>query len=98
MNRETIDYRETAIEWQSSSRKNTQPSRLLSLINRVWESLTQNLLKRSEPQVWQVRDRAGNTYWKAYDPASGQSLVCSTEREVRIWLEHVLCRPDQPFL
>lgn len=40
-----------------------------------------------EVQVWQGRDRRGNTYWRVYDPVTKASDSFSSVNEVRIWLE-----------
>jgi hypothetical protein len=40
-----------------------------------------------EVQVWQVGDRAGNIYWRVYDPVTKASTSFGSSSEVRIWLE-----------
>ncbi|WP_143467513.1 hypothetical protein [Leptolyngbya ohadii] len=92
MNSKTVNRRGNSIELPSSKDENAQPSKLVSRWNQVWQSLSHHLMKDNEPQVWQRRDRYGNVWWVAYDPASGRSLLCSTEQEVRIWLEQTRYR------
>lgn len=38
-------------------------------------------------QIVQRRDRYGDTYWDAYDPATHSHHRFDTEQEVRIWLD-----------
>ena len=42
---------------------------------------------RTEPQISHKCDRNGNCYWQVYNPVSGKSTLCSSEREVKSWLE-----------
>ncbi|MBD3886632.1 hypothetical protein IFO70_33755 [Phormidium tenue FACHB-886] len=98
MNRKSITNRQHEIKSQSSSDAKAQPLGLVSRLNRLLKFLSDNSLRNSEPRIWQVRDRSGNTYWRAYDLMSGRSLVCSTEQEVRIWLEQVLYRSGKASL
>lgn len=34
-----------------------------------------------EPQVFQVQGQSGELFWEIYDPATGQSVYCSTDDE-----------------
>ncbi|WP_416673204.1 hypothetical protein [Egbenema bharatensis] len=49
--------------------------------------LTQRLVSSNELQVWQTTDRAGQTYWHAYDPVTHASVVCQSESEMATWIE-----------
>jgi hypothetical protein len=40
-----------------------------------------------EPKISQHCDRHGNKYYKIYDPIYGDRYSCTTESEVRAWLE-----------
>jgi hypothetical protein len=64
-------------------------SNLSEWIYRFWAFLTHSFTKSHEPHVWQTSDRHGEIWWNAHDPVSGQSLVCTTEAEVRIWLDRL---------
>ena len=57
------------------------------LLNTLWKSILQSTVRSREPKVWEKRDRNGNTYWVAYDPANRCTATFSSEREVRIWLD-----------
>ncbi|MBD2214318.1 hypothetical protein H6G64_12950 [Calothrix sp. FACHB-156] len=43
----------------------------------------------NELQVVQKLDRHGNTYWQAYDPATGKSFSSGSEADVSIWIEQL---------
>uniref|UniRef100_B8HL44 Uncharacterized protein n=1 Tax=Cyanothece sp. (strain PCC 7425 / ATCC 29141) TaxID=395961 RepID=B8HL44_CYAP4 len=59
----------------------------------VWQMIRQ-LLQTSwtwlmhppELRVWRCRDRSGNIYWRAYNPANGQSFSSGSETEIRYWI------------
>ncbi len=79
---------EAAFEQQAAP----QQPRPAALGNRILQFLLRHLVSNDELQIWQERDRFGNTWWYAFDPKSNRSLVFSTEEEARIWLEQVLYR------
>lgn len=56
-------------------------------INKIPTAIERYLIKKTEPQVKQKRDRNGNSYWQIYDPKSGNYTSCASELEVRVWLE-----------
>lgn len=64
-------------------------SSVVSWLQNLCNNYVYHLANSEEPQVWQKRDRHGEIGWRAYDPVSGRSLVCSSEKEVRIWLEQL---------
>jgi hypothetical protein len=49
--------------------------------------LTQRLVSSNELQVWQTTDRAGKTYWHAYDPVTNAAAVYQSESEMVAWIE-----------
>ena len=53
----------------------------------LWEGLLTLLSGRKEPKIWRKRDRAGNWYFRAFDPITGASSVMDSEQELRVWLE-----------
>lgn len=97
MDSKPVSDRQYKIESQSEKRASIQPARLASHWHRIWQFLSHHLLRGNEPRVWQVRDpkwigfaaRSNNVRWRVYDPQSGRSFVCSSEQEVRIWLEQL---------
>lgn len=56
-----------------------------SFLSYAWKAISAPV--SSEPQVWQQRDRSGQTYWQVYDPETSRSASLSSEQEVRQWLE-----------
>lgn len=42
----------------------------------------------SELQIWQTTEPTGETWWRAYDPVSGQSAWLASEDEVLEWVEN----------
>ncbi|MBD2175519.1 hypothetical protein H6F42_01135 [Pseudanabaena sp. FACHB-1998] len=53
----------------------------------AWQSLRNVLLPKAEIKVKQVCDRAGNQWWYAYNPLTGQSVYAETDNEMRLWIE-----------
>lgn len=58
----------------------------------VWLILNQPLFtSRSpvfpEPEIQQILDPEGRTWWCAYDPRTGQKTYMESEEEVQHWLE-----------
>lgn len=75
------------VNFSQSEQKRVKNSKLLSALNRIWQHLLTILTKGNELQVWQTSDRFGNTWWNAYDPATGRSASLASEAEMRIWIE-----------
>lgn len=69
-----------------------------SWLSRIWRFLVDASFKEAEPQIWQKRDRAGNFWWHAVDPATGQSTWLNSEDEARIWIEQLHYRQPPAFL
>lgn len=55
----------------------------------VWRWFVDFIYRQPEPEVWERRDRQGNIYWFAYDPATGQSAYLASEQEVMMWIEQI---------
>lgn len=75
-----------AIDWLDDG--TSEPS----IWRTVWAFLSQpvfewSLSTSSEPQIRQVSDRGGRTWWYAYDPITGQTTYLESEEDVQIWLE-----------
>ena len=60
---------------------------LMSTFKNAGASLVHYLTRPNEIRVWQVSDRQGKTYWKAYDPYNNNTSYLSSEDDLRIWLE-----------
>ncbi len=70
-----------------SEPKQVKKTKLFSALNRIWQHLSAFLTKGNELQVWQTVDHFGNTWWNAYDPATGRSTSVASEAEMRVWVE-----------
>ncbi|MGA9379475.1 MAG: hypothetical protein WBV73_11970 [Phormidium sp.] len=62
-------------------------SKLTMFINKICERFVTLINHASEPKVWQSSDRAGHTWWNAYDPTTGNSISLDSEAEMRMWIE-----------
>ncbi|MBD3887211.1 hypothetical protein IFO70_37090 [Phormidium tenue FACHB-886] len=60
---------------------------LIKQCDRLWQALVRSVQTRQEPQVTQLRDRQGHSYFKIYDPLTEQHHYVDSEQEARIWLE-----------
>lgn len=56
-------------------------------LNKLFQELVFALTKEPEPQIKQLKNRFGDTYWRAYDPKTGHSAYLASEAEVKSWLE-----------
>ena len=66
-----------------------------SLWRTLWHLLNQPInfgysFSQSEPEIQQTLDRTGQTWWKVYDPLTGQTAYLESEAEVHVWLEERL--------
>ena len=53
----------------------------------LWERLLTLFSGRKEPKIWRKRDRAGNWYFRVFDPITGATSAVESEQELRVWLE-----------
>ncbi len=61
-----------------------------SLLDRwaaFWTLLFRSMAPSGEPVIKTWRDRQGQMFYAVYDPTTGQRLTCSSEAEVRQWIE-----------
>ena len=58
-----------------------------SSVGHWWHRLVDTLAGANGLQVWQRRDRSGNRYWNAYDPATGRSTTSGSKAEILAWIE-----------
>jgi predicted transcriptional regulator len=69
----------------------------ISKLNQLWQAIKRALFRSSEPQVWQEyvtqREPSGECsvqiWWHAYDPLTQRSVYCSSEEEMRAWLDQL---------
>ncbi|QZZ20120.1 hypothetical protein J5X98_23035 [Leptothermofonsia sichuanensis E412] len=86
-----VDYLERCFDLDYS-----QSTAYPHLWQRIWNGLNQplggerSLHTHPEPQVRQILDQEGHTWWQAYDPLTGQTTYLDSEEEVLIWLEERL--------
>lgn len=66
---------------------------LASVVKAIWQRLLRILTISNELQVVKKKDRNGNTYWQAYDPATGKSTSLGSEAEMRVWIEQRYYQP-----
>jgi hypothetical protein len=59
-------------------------------LDRLWQALVRSVQITQEPQITRMHDRHGHSYFKIYDPLTGQHHYAGSEQEVRIWLERSL--------
>lgn len=63
---------------------------LTKQFDRLWQALVKFAETTQEPKVTWMRDRQGHSYFKIYDPLTGQHHYADSEQEARIWLERSL--------
>ncbi|WP_242063184.1 hypothetical protein [Nostoc sp. FACHB-892] len=74
----------------SSILKKKFNSKFWEFLHSIWKIFVKKLLLDSnELQVWQKVDRYGNTYWQAYDPATGKSFSSGSQADVCMWIEQL---------
>lgn len=86
-----VDHLEDCLELKYP-KSNGKPG----LGRKIWEVLnrpigsTRLASVQHEPEIKQVADTKGQTWWEAYDPITGQITYLESEEEVQIWLEERL--------
>ncbi len=56
-------------------------------VDSLWQGLRSFLFPKSEITIKQVCDRAGNQWWYAYNPSTGQAIYADNDSEMRMWIE-----------
>ena len=77
------EYQQLELIPASVRRTPSLPDRFHSL----WQQMMQGWIKSPEIEIWSVCDPAGTVWWNGYNPQTGRSLKCASEREIRIWIE-----------
>lgn len=54
---------------------------------RIWAAGIHALLRKDNPQIRYYQNGSGDAWWRVYDPVTGRSAYCSSENDVRIWLD-----------
>ena len=60
---------------------------LVTVFKDAGAGLIHYLTRPNEVRIWQVSDRQGITYWKAYDPYTNTTAYLNSENDLRVWLE-----------
>lgn len=64
------------------------PANLLAVLSEAIQNIAKSTFNpNDEIKVWQKTDRAGKSYWCAYDPKTGHSSQFGSEIEVMRWIE-----------
>jgi hypothetical protein len=74
--------------YQPKSNQGTESKSLLAL-RRVWQESVTELKTSNNPRIWQTIDQLGNTWWHAYNPATGRSATRESETEILEWIERM---------
>lgn len=82
-------YRQPAAQQPDASATSagSVKAKLLAVLQPMGQAILWMLADHNEPRIRQVRDRAGATYWRAYDPTTEDLALLRSEAEVRFWLE-----------
>ncbi len=72
-----------------TSRLNTLWRRIKTWVSpdAIWSTIAKRAAGSSDPIIEQRRDRQGYAYYIVYDPTTQERSICSSETEVRAWLE-----------
>lgn len=83
----SLDRKRLEVIFSQSEHKQVKKSKFFSALKGIWQHLLTTLTNDNALQVWQTTDRFGNTWWNAYDPATGRSTSLASEAEMRVWIE-----------
>jgi hypothetical protein len=56
-------------------------------LSRSWREWFTGLWAIAEPSIWQTIDDAGNIWWHAYNPVTGNSAMRESATEILAWLD-----------
>ncbi|GAB4144044.1 MAG: hypothetical protein Fur0046_21360 [Cyanobacteria bacterium J069] len=68
---------------QGNLKGNLTPHRLSDL----WQNLVGFLAGTSEPKIQELSHKNGSIVWEIYDPYTQSKTICTSENEVRQWIE-----------
>lgn len=74
-------------EYKSHTKLVVAKPRDYAKVTRFLQHLFAWLFQDNELQVHQRRDRQGNTWWRAFDPNTRESVSFGSEAEMRSWIE-----------
>ncbi len=81
--------------WQlPTSQSRSEKNRIFQLLTQAGGALAAFLTGQQQLRIWTKSTRHG-IVWFAYDPALGQRISRSSERELRTWLESRHLHPTE---
>lgn len=86
MKPKSLIYEELELIFNPAQKYSSNNQKLSLWLVNIWKFLAK-AFQTNELQIWQKTNRQGDTYWKVYHPATGRTAYCSTELEVRIWID-----------
>ncbi|MBI4781743.1 MAG: hypothetical protein HY785_10475 [Oscillatoriophycideae cyanobacterium NC_groundwater_1537_Pr4_S-0.65um_50_18] len=81
------NYKLTLVQLYEPLAKTSLIRRSFAKLNRLWQALVRSVQTTQEPKITQMRNCQGHSYFKIYDPLTGQHYYADSEQEVRIWLD-----------
>ncbi len=81
------EIQKNEISYETPSVPDVARVNIHSKLTTFLRNLCAALLKSNELQVHQHRDRKGNTWWRAFDPVTDESVSFGSEAEMRSWIE-----------
>ncbi len=81
---------ETWLDAEERTAKTEERQTLMTVFSGIWQRWMKWMMNLGEVQVRHRTDRAGNSYWQAYNPLTGRSLCSGSELEIRLWIEQQL--------
>lgn len=82
-----VDYQELELISNTRLQQKLNKQNPLFWLVHAGKSLAKALIQTDELLVWQKTTCRGDTYWKVYDPATGQTAYFGSEAEVLSWVE-----------
>lgn len=52
-----------------------------------WKGMADAVARSTQLQISEMQDEAGNRWWHAYDPNTGQRVYTDSETEIMLWVE-----------
>lgn len=81
---ELIDWNESGLDFGKA--------KLQTALASVWQHVKELFEPIDEPQIQELVDRHGKTYWQIYDPVNDRIFRLNSPQEVATWLENLALR------
>jgi hypothetical protein len=85
--KQRLNYEKLELISSQELKPQTNDFNLLSVLKKIGNYLLTALTEEPNLHIRQQEHRLGNTSWTVYDPQTGQSTQCSSEEDVRIWID-----------